>query len=56
MVSKPKWAALFMLVEAVLVTLIKEIDEVAVDMLTAIRESEKITKKMKNRPESEKSN
>ena len=36
--------------------LIKEIDEIAVEMLTAIRESKKITKKSRNRPESEKKN
>ena len=40
--------------------LIKEIDEVAVEMLTAIRilsvKARKITKKNRNRPESEKSN
>ena len=37
-------------------TLIKEIIEVAVEMLTAIRKVRKITKKTRNRPGSEKSN
>ena len=37
-------------------TLMKEIDEVAMEMLRAIREMRKITKKIKKRPESEKSN
>ena len=37
-------------------TLIKEIDEVVVEMLIAIRESEEKYKKNRNRPESEKSN
>ena len=36
--------------------LIKEIDEVAVEMLTAIRESKENYKKSRSRPESEKSN
>ena len=37
-------------------TLIKEIGEIAVEMLTAIRESEENCKKSRNRPESEKNN
>ena len=36
--------------------LIKEIDEVAVEMLIAIRKVRKSTKKTRNRPESEKNN